>query len=246
MVAVINFRNNIKAFQAKMSETARKQVPFATAQALTQLAREVMPALKQAERTELDRPTPFTQNALRVLPARKDALTARVVVTDKIARYLSPYEFGGVNALNSSVLLKPIAEVSNLDQFGNIPRYRMDRLRARSDVFVGIVKTKAGPIYGVWQRPTNVDGAGRAALVPTAPVKLNKKTGRLEKVAGAKLRRTRKGGQSTGRLKLLIKFTPAHPIRQNLKWFDTAEGIVTKRFNKVFGAALAKAIGSPK
>lgn len=228
----INVQSNLKAFQAKVSAAAYKQIPFATSQALTQLARDVQAAEQANEAKVLDRPRPFTQGAIRVLPARKGSATAKVVMQDITARYLEPYEFGGRNVLNSKVLLKPIGAEKDLDQYGNLPRRLLAQLKARADVFVGTVQTKNGPVAGVWQRSSE-QGA-------RVQVKRVGKNGLI------RMSKTAKGVQSSGKLKLLIKFTEAHEVKQNLDWFGVAGKTVTKNFNKRFGAELAKAIASAR
>ena len=59
---------------------------------------------------------------------------------DTTARYLEPYEFGGHNVLDNKALLEPVGAVKDLDRYGNLPRNRMQPLKARDDV--GTVKTK--------------------------------------------------------------------------------------------------------
>lgn len=65
----------------------QKQIPFATAQAIS--------------------PTPFTVNAVGSSGARKNNLRAKVYVRDIAAEYLKPFKFGGNHKLNSQALLNP-------------------------------------------------------------------------------------------------------------------------------------------
>jgi hypothetical protein len=229
----ISVRTNVKAFQAKINAVANKQIPFAVATALNDTAAHVSNAEKKNEVDRLDRPRPFTQNALRVLKARKDRLYAQVVMMDITARYLEPYEFGGLNVLNSRALLKPIDAKKDLDQYGNLPRTFMSRMRGRSDVFVGTVQTKIGPVSGVWQR-TVEEGT------KTIPIARVGKDGKL------KLGRTRKGINTSGKLKLLVKFTDAHVARQNLDWFGVAQRVISRSFDRRMKVAMAKALSTAK
>lgn len=230
----LTVRTNLKAFQERVSEAARKQIPFATALALTELARDVALAERKNEAAKLDRPRPFTQDAIKVLPARKGKFVAKVVMQDLAAKYLEPYEFGGRNVLNSKVLLKPVGSVKDLDQYGNLPRRLLAQLRARSDVFVGEVKTKRGVVSGVWQKTT--DEGGKVWVR------------RERKGGGIRKKRSAEGTNTSGQLKLLIKFAEAHPVddKNRLNWFDLAGATVTKNFNRRFGAALAKAIATAR
>jgi hypothetical protein len=150
-VIEINIRADVKRLERSLSDLAHKQLPFATAQALTALARMAQAAEKGALPSIFDRPTPFTLNSIGVIPARKDNLQAQVFVRDIAAAYLAPYEFGGKNKLNAKALLKPVQQ--RVNQYGNLPRNKIAQLTARADVFVGKVKGKDGAeIDGVWQR----------------------------------------------------------------------------------------------
>jgi hypothetical protein len=231
----VNVKTNLKEFERTVSAAAYKQIPFATARALTAVARDVKEAEKQNTDVVLDRPRPFTQNAVRVISASKGSGVAKVVLMDTTARYLEPYEFGGMNALNGRSLLKPIASAVDLDQYGNLPRSMLKRLKARPDVFIGrITFRKSGKtISGVWQRPP----VGQQAKQPKGAAK-----GRAKGTIGA-LRDIE--GVRTG-LKLLIKFDDAHQARQHLGWFDVARATVKKNFNARFTEELAKALASAK
>lgn len=63
-----------------------KQIPFATAVALTRTAQKVSVALREDMASSFDRPTRWTLNSLRVESAKKDKLRALVAVKDKAAR----------------------------------------------------------------------------------------------------------------------------------------------------------------
>jgi len=229
---VINVRSNIKQFEKKLSAFAYKQLPFAQAQALTALAKQVVVAEQKNEEQVLDRPRPFTKGGIGVIRARKDRQRAVVFMKDITARYLEPYQFGGTNILNSKALLKPIAAVSDLDQFGNLPRNFLNKMRGRSDIFIGTVKTKIGDVSGVWQRTVE-----QGTTVPVA---------RIGKNGQARIGKTRKSVNTSGRLKLLIKFEDAHPVRQHLDWFGVADRTVQKHFKSEMGRALARAIATAK
>lgn len=147
----VSARVDVKRIERTLSELAYKQMPFATAKALTALAKIVQVGEQQAMRSVFDRPTPFTVNAVGVRGARKDNLQALVFVKDIAAAYLAPYEEGGTNKLNSRALLKPVN--APLNQYGNLAKTKLAQLKAKGNVFVGKVKGKGGQeISGVWQR----------------------------------------------------------------------------------------------
>lgn len=223
----VDFYADTKAIERKLTNLAYKQMPFAISQSLTAIARHVQKAERLNEEKVLDRPTPFTQGAVRVIPSRKDTLEAQVVMQDATARYLEPYQFGGTNVLNSKALLKPIGSRADLNQYGNLPRNLSKQLLGRSDIFIGSVKTKAGQVNGVWQRITPHGGHAIAQR-------------------GSKMVRTKKNLNSGPTLKLLIRFTDAHPVKQYLNWFGVAQDTAKKHFNRELGSALAKAIATAR
>lgn len=80
---------------------AEKQIPFATALALTRTAQIAKSEVEKAMGSVFDRPTRWTLNSLRLIPARKDRLVARVEMkneADKSApatKWLNPEIAGG-------------------------------------------------------------------------------------------------------------------------------------------------------
>lgn len=221
----VSFRSDIDKLERKLDVFARKQIPFAVATGLTDLAREVAESQQDALEQVFDRPTPFTVNALGVKPARKDDWEAQVFVKDKTAEYLEPYEFGGDNKLNGKALIEPVDEP--LNQYGNLPRRKLEQLKARPDVFIGKVKTSIGEIDGVWQRPY---------------IRGNQKIRGKSRKLGWMAR----GANTTGHLKLLIRFADAHPAKQQWGYRARAVRVATARFDPVIGKALSRAIASAK
>lgn len=63
-------------------QSIKKQLPFAAAQALTSVARQIAAAQKVGMQRNLDNPTPFTVNSVGSFGARKDRLQAKVFVRD--------------------------------------------------------------------------------------------------------------------------------------------------------------------
>ncbi|SER86124.1 hypothetical protein SAMN04244573_04468, partial [Azotobacter beijerinckii] len=68
------FSINAKGFKASADRLRRieRQMPFATALALTRTAQLAKEAIEQDMRSVFDRPTRWTLNSLRLIPARKD------------------------------------------------------------------------------------------------------------------------------------------------------------------------------
>ncbi len=97
-------------------QSIKKQIPFAVAQVLTSVARQIAEAQKGGIQRNLDNPTPFTVNSVGLFGARKDRLQAKVFVRDIAASYLEPFEFGGQHKLNGQALLNP--KNIKLNKFG--------------------------------------------------------------------------------------------------------------------------------
>ncbi len=146
----VSVRSNVKAVSKSLSALAYKQLGFATATALTMLAKEVAVAESANIAATFKKPKPFTVKSIGVQGARKDNLAARVYVKPIAAKYLLPYETGGEHELPGRALLNP--KNIRLDQYGQLTRSTLQRLKARSDVFIGPVKTSHGEVNGVWQR----------------------------------------------------------------------------------------------
>jgi hypothetical protein len=146
----ISVRSNVKEITKSLSALAYKQLPFATATALTMLAKEVQAAEKANIQSTFKHPKPFTVNAMGMKGATKATLEARVFVRPIAAKYLEPYETGGMHVLPGRSLLNP--KDIKLNQYGQLSRGTLQRLKARADIFIGPLKTKHGEINGVWQR----------------------------------------------------------------------------------------------
>jgi hypothetical protein len=146
----ISVRSNLKQVTRQLSALAYKQVDFAAAQAINDLARQVAAAEQANIKEVFEKPKPFTVNAIGVKGATKRNLTAIVFVRPIAAKYLAPYEDGGRHELPGRALLNP--KNIRLDQYGQLTRATLQRLKARSDVFIGPVNTKHGVVNGVWQR----------------------------------------------------------------------------------------------
>jgi hypothetical protein len=143
-------RSNIKEMSKKLSALAHKQVDFATAQAINTLAKRVKVAETGQIKAIFKHPKPFTVNSVAVRGATKATLTAVVYIKPVAAKYLLPYEDGGSHVLPGKALLNP--KDIRLDQYGQLTRATLRRLKAMPNVFIGPVKTSHGSVNGVWQR----------------------------------------------------------------------------------------------
>ena len=204
---------DIKDLSAEL-QSLKKQIPFATAQALTNVARQIAVAEKAAFQRKLENPTPFTVNSVGSVGARRDSLTAKVYVRDIAAGYLEPFEFGGVHKLNGQALLNP--KDIKLNKYGNLSRNKLSQLKAKSNVFIGDVDG----INGVWQR---------------VKAKKGRKGKKRQKRSANGTRRAREKNPMP---KLLIRFGDALPVKPTLGYMDRAE----KTAAALMPGAISKAI----
>lgn len=147
MAVDISFESNLREWTASMSDVERRQLPFATAKALTDVARyDVKPAVERRIDQAFDKPVRFTQQAVAYHPAHKATLVSRVFVKDIQRGYLGIQQEGGVRRATGRALAIPVRQERN--SYGNLPRGTIKRLLARKDTFSGRVNG-----YGaIWQR----------------------------------------------------------------------------------------------
>lgn len=208
-------------------QSVRKQIPFATAQALTSVARKIEAAEKTAFKRHLENPTPFTVNSVRSSGAKKSNLKAKVFVMDTAASYLEPFEFGGQHKLNSQALLNP--KNIKLNKYGNLPRNKITQLKAKPDVFIGELSTRYGSgVNGVWQRKKALKG------------KKGKK--RLKRSANG----TRRERQKQRPPKLLIRFGNALEVKEHLGYFDRANRMAAALMPLALSQAITEAMRTAK
>jgi len=200
-------------------QSLKKQIPFATARALTSVARQIQEAEKLQMKKVLQNPTPFTVNAVGSIGARKDNLVAKVFVRDIAAGYLDPFEFGGVHKLNSQALLNP--KSIRLNKYGNLSRNKLSQLKAKKNIFIGTIDG----IDGVWQRP-----------------KYKKVKRRLQRSKNG----TRQDRLPQPLPKLLIRFGNALPVHEHLDYFKTAQAMAQQLMPGEMAKALDEAMKTAK
>lgn len=142
----------LRAFQ----RLADRQMPFATALGLTRIAQRIEGDVARTLPQKLDRPTPFTQRGLTVIPARIRTPVAYVLFKDRQASYLALQETGGIRRPKKRALLVPTNV--RLNRYGNMTRNKIRTLLSKDNVFSGEV----GGVGGIWQR---MKGGGLKLLV---------------------------------------------------------------------------------
>lgn len=204
---------------SRQLQTLQKQIPYATAQAMTAVVRQIAAAQKVALGRKLESPTPFTVNAVGSSGARKNDLRAKVYVRDIAAGYLEPFEFGGDHKLNSSALLNP--KNIKLNKYGNMPRNKLSQLKAKSNVFIGDVNN----VNAVWQRRKPKPPKKRAKRSPNG---------------------TRRPKPKQRPPKLLVRFGDALPVTPVLGYMDRSRAMAEALMPGALSRAIADAIGTAK
>lgn len=198
--------------------TLRKQLPFATAQAMTAVVRKIEDAQKVAMQRNLDNPTPFTVKSVKSRGARKSDLKAKVFVMNTAAAYLEPFETGGVHKLNGSALLNP--KDIKLNKYGNLPRNKLSSLKSKENTFIGDISG----VNGVWQRKKAKKGKNGRKRLQRSP------------------NGTRRDRKKQPMPKLLIRFGDALPVEPVLGYQDRAMKMTQALLPQEINRAIAEAI----
>ncbi|HHV8547346.1 TPA: hypothetical protein ACUPTM_003116 [Escherichia coli] len=207
----------------------QKQVRFATARAITATVRKIEAAEKENLRRKLDNPTPFTVNSVRSKGATRDNLAGRVFIMDTAVPYLEPFEVGGLHYLGEGQ--KAVLNPKNirLNKYGNLPKAKLQQLKARPDVFIGKVTNNYGEdVGGVWQRK-------KAKKVA--------KTRKRRKRSPNGTRAPRKKSRSP---KLLIRFGDALPVTPVLGYQALAHDMASRLMKTELSVALEQALKTAK
>lgn len=127
----LSVRANFLELARTIDSIGRKQLPFATAQALTDTAKAAAVTLGGELESIFDRPTPFTKRGIGATSAKKSTLTATVFVKDRQAKYLELQELGGTRSPSGKALVLP-GKGMKLNSYGNLPRAAVARLRGEA------------------------------------------------------------------------------------------------------------------
>jgi len=146
MTFSLDVRLDIKAVERQLTNLQRKQVPFATAKALTITAQEIKKAQENELKQKLKNPTKFTLNSLRVRPAKKRKLESEVLIMDESFKarppidWLSPNIHGGgrkhkrgeLRLINAGIMRRDEYTVpgqrAKRNRFGNISKGTMQKI----------------------------------------------------------------------------------------------------------------------
>lgn len=228
-----------------LNDVERRQIPFATAKALTLTAKKVEKETYQEMQKRFDRPTPMTMRSLRTKPATKRDLTSKV--------YLKGVELGGKNPnsmfeiighqfdggtrnrkrieqlfasrglISSNEYLVP-GSSARLDRYGNISRGQLQQIVSQ----IGISR----------------DAAQNATKSSRSKFKV-KRAGAMFWSRGDRLPRGVWMRQSMFVKPILMVSRTPH-YRQRIDLDRVADGVVRREFQGVFDKTLNEALRSAR
>lgn len=232
---------NTREIARRLGEVAQKQIPFATANALTAIAKLVKQGELDVMAQRIDMPTKFTMNSLYIKAARKTKLEARVWFKDyaskgtPASKYMMSAVHGGARrhkrfekALIAKGIMQPSqfavpADGAVLDGYGNVPRALHVKLLSGLRAF------------GEQGYDANASGSARS-----------KRKGNAQKYFAAEIDGTPgiwERDRHTGGVKPLFVFSESEPkYRVILPFFKIAENIHKANYEREFTKALEHAI----
>lgn len=144
----IRINDDLKQLTKKLDALAKTQVPFATSQAINDVAFLSRKALRIQAPQKLDRPTPFTVNSFRVSRSTKRSLEAVVYIAPIVYAYLKNQLIDEDGSSTHVVTKKTAVPVNiKLNKYGNIPGRKTGIVKKRTQ-FAG---TRNG-VTGIWER----------------------------------------------------------------------------------------------
>lgn len=142
---------DVKALQRSLNDFAKKQLPFATRQAINAVGHEVVRDLRHEMRKSFDRPNNYTLNAFYLKPAKRNKDPEAWIGVREWSgsvpawKYLTPEAFGGVRNLKR--FEKALGTVmggarfavpgpgATLDANGNMSRSQIVQILSRLSAF---------------------------------------------------------------------------------------------------------------
>lgn len=131
----VSIKSNINEFSRHMTWLEKKQIPFATSQAINDVAFEAQRAAKKGMDRHLDNPTPWTKSGVRVKRGKKNDPTATVYMvgasglpgTGDRNKYISKQVEGGMRLPDKRTIITP-TNYSRLNKYGNFTRANRQKL----------------------------------------------------------------------------------------------------------------------
>lgn len=222
-----------------LTELEKELIPYATSTALTKTAQGLIGRLQDEMRVVFDKPTPYTLNALRLMPATKDKLSARVWFKNEAdgaqpaSVWLAPEVYGGERRnkpaelqlrargiLPAGMYVVP-GEGAELDAYGNIKRGQ-------------IIKAMSG-VKGFSQSGYQANATDSARSTK----KGNAKSYFVMKRAGKPIGIAQRTGKKRGDVTMILAFVAKPRYGERLNFFQIAEEYTREHLPAEFERAMA-------
>lgn len=142
----IKVKDNSKQLAKKLTAIQKKQIPFATAQAINNTLFGLRKEMAKQTVKKLDRPVPFTQRGFLVTKAKKTNLVGILRIRPEVESYLKFQIDGGVRKPSSKKVPVPITKNKRLNKYGNIAGKRSGLVKGSKEFIATI-----GGATGVWK-----------------------------------------------------------------------------------------------
>jgi len=142
----IKVKDNSKQIAKKLTAMQKKQIPFATAQAINNTLFGLRKEMAKQTVKKLDRPVPFTQRGFLITKAKKTNLVGVLNIRPEVASYLQWVIDGGVRKPSSKKVPVPITKNKRLNKYGNIAGKRSGLVKGSKEFIATI-----GGATGVWK-----------------------------------------------------------------------------------------------
>ena len=224
---MISIRVDTSAVTRYLTTLQRQQIPFATATALNDVAFTAQASERAAIGAFFKHPRPFTKRSVMVTKATKLLQSATVFIRPEVAKYLAPYEYGGVHVVPGKEQLIPIA--LRLDQYGQLTKPTVAKLNAMAhDPKSGVFFAEIHGVRGYWMRPKVRRGTRRTGEYGTK--------GKLNTLAS---------GRKTALTLIALEEAPA-AVHQHLDFIVNATHQVQAAWPSAIERAMAKALRSAR
>lgn len=252
---VFSVKGDIREVEAHLSGLGKRQVPFATALALTRTAKFAQGKIAEEIKRSFDRPKPYTLNATKVIPATKQRLIAEVKIKDEAVKSTPPVKwlaaeiYGGRRRLKAFEMLlvrqgvMPPGMVAvptraaPQDQYGNIEPSEINRmlsdLQARRDPLQNTTRDS---------RRRRVRATKRAAYFYFSTWPRNSRTAHLAPGIYRRTQATGMVGPVRVGIRPILLFVSSARYKQRLRFFETADAISRMRWPIEFALAMRQAL----
>ena len=257
----LDIKLDTKGIERKLNDLVRKQLPFATAQAVNDVARQAKADVREAMGKAFDRPTSRTLNSVKVEFATKEKPEARVWIDAEPnkgtapAKYLEPQILGGARnhkrferALQAKGLMPSgtfavPGSAAPLDSYGNIPGSFIVQLLSYFQSFgeqgyrANMTKKRIAKIHGMTKSEKGFKKVGGVMYFVSNGQYRN---------AHLKPGIYSKTGTHGSNIKPVILFVGAANYKARLPFSDIVGRTVKKHLGARLEARLAKALATAK